>query len=56
MSRWISSLNEAAAARDDILGAWFLDLDFVSGHARANDSQMDLSGWVNKPGGGYLAT
>lgn len=43
MSRWISALNEAAAARNDIFGAWFLDLDFLSGHARANDSGGDFS-------------
>jgi hypothetical protein len=43
VSRWVSSLNEAAAARDDICGCWFLDLDFASGHARANDSGMDFA-------------
>jgi hypothetical protein len=42
MSRWISPLNEAAAQRSNILGVWLLDLDFESGHVRANDSGANL--------------
>lgn len=40
--RWVSALNEAAAELDDIVGAYFLDLSFVSGHVRVNDSGHEI--------------
>ena len=40
--RWTSSLNQAAAERDDIRGVFLIDLAFDSGHARANDGAADL--------------
>jgi hypothetical protein len=43
MSRWADPLNEAAAERDAIRGAWLIDLAFDSGHVRANDSGADVS-------------
>jgi hypothetical protein len=42
MSRWTSALNQAAAELDAIRGAWLIDLEFDSGHVRANDSGADL--------------
>lgn len=43
MSRWVSATNEAAAERDQIRGAFLIDLAFDSGNVRANDSGADLS-------------
>jgi hypothetical protein len=43
MSRWSSSLNAAAAERSSIIGCFLVELDFVSGFVRANDSAMNLS-------------
>jgi hypothetical protein len=42
VSRWTSSLNEAAADGDGILGCFLLDLAFDSGHVRVNDAGFDL--------------
>lgn len=42
MSRWISSLNQAAAELDDILGCFLLDIVFDSGHVRACDAECDI--------------
>lgn len=40
--RWTSALNEAAAELDEILGAFFIDMDFVSGNVRVNDGGHDV--------------
>jgi hypothetical protein len=42
VSRWTDPLNQAAAALDAISGVWLIDLEFDSGHVRANDSRADL--------------
>lgn len=41
-SRWVSSLNEAAAELDDVRGCFLLDLAFDSGHVRACDAECDI--------------
>lgn len=43
MSRWASSLNEAAADADDLRGCFLIDLAFDSGHVRACDAEFDLT-------------
>lgn len=40
--RWTNPLNEAAAERDNINGAWFASLDLPTGFVRVNDSGIDV--------------
>jgi hypothetical protein len=41
--RWSSSLNQAAAELNHIGGFFAVDLDFSTGHVRANDSGIDFT-------------
>ena len=43
MSRLVSSTNETEAAKPAIMMVAFVDLDFASGHVRANDSALKFS-------------
>jgi hypothetical protein len=43
MSRWASSLNQAAAELNNIRGCFLVDLDFPAGHVRATDSGIDMA-------------